>query len=127
MLRIHEHQMEKLCQQQKQGFVARMVMYLANAHGERVGADRARLETWVEAAVARAESYGVTHEGPVAQYLLLLLVLGDDAGERLPWVNEALSDARLVDVGKLRKLVALARVHGGPEVERVMVVREVCE
>ncbi len=128
MFRVLDQQMARLGQRARAGFVTRMADYLAGAHEEWVGRrSRAELEEWVSAAVKRAERWGVTHEGPVAQYMLLLLVLGDDADERLSWVKEALDDDRLVDLGKVRKLIASARAANIADLDRVTVVREVCE
>jgi hypothetical protein len=127
LLRIHEDQMARLGRRAREGFVTRMVDYLASAYGERVGSDRARLEKWVETAIGKAERWGVTYEAPVAQFMLLLLVLGDDADEKLPWVHEALGDAQLSGLGKLRKVVREARARAVPDIEQVTVVAEVCD
>src|SRR3712207_9388749 len=42
---------------------------------------------------------------------LPILVLGVDAPETTPWVMEALGDRELHGVGKVRKLIELARAH----------------
>ncbi len=128
MLRILESQMAKLGARARRDYVVRMADYLDAAYRHRVaGRSRADLEAWVGAAVDKAESYGVTREAPVAQLMLLLLVLGDDADERIDWVGEILRDDRLVELGKLRRLVALARERAVPDIEEVTVIPEVCE
>jgi hypothetical protein len=119
--------MARLRESARRGYVKRMADYLAESYRERVAQkSRPELEAWVAAAVAKAERYGVVMEKPVAQLMLLLLVLGDDADERLPWMRDALDDESLADLGKLRKLVALAREHAAPDIEQVTVVPEVC-
>lgn len=130
MFRILEHQMARLGERSRAGFVTRMADYLASAYAADVaGMTRPELEAWVDSAVAKAEHYGVTMEPEVAQLLLLLLLLGADADtdKGRPWVHEALADRDLAGRGKVRKLIHLARAHRVDGVERVAIVREVSQ
>ena len=127
MLRIHEDQMTRLGAQARDGFVMRMRDYLAANYAGRVPGDHAALEAWVQHVVDKADRHGIRHEGPVAQYMLLLLVLGEDADERLPWVAETLGDTGLAGLGKVRRIVQLARAQAVPGIEDVTVVTEVCQ
>ena len=128
MFRIHEAQMEALGSRSRARFVAMMAGYLGDHFAIMVDAtSREELEGWVSAAVEVGERHGVTTEPEAAQLVLLLLVLGVDAERTTPWVAETLTDRDLAGVGKVRKLVRLAREHGVPGIEDVLVVKEVCE
>jgi hypothetical protein len=128
MFRIHEAQMEALGARSRARFVAMMAGYVEEHFAYMADAtSREELEGWVSAAVDVAERHGVTTEPEAAQLVLLLLVLGLDAEETTDWVGGALRNRDLAGVGKVRKLVHLAREHGIEGIEDVLVVKEVCE
>src|SRR5512133_2260244 len=108
MLRIHKSQLDWFANKARVGFVARMASYLASEFPE-----------CVDEATTKAEHYGVLNEPDVAQLMLLLLLLGMDADETLPWVGETLRDGELLPVGKVRRLLELARLEGIEGVDRV--------
>ena len=128
MFRIHEAQMEALGARSRARFVAMMAGYVDEHFAYMTDAtSREELEGWVSAAVAVGERHGVTNEPETAQLVLLLLVLGLDAPETTDWVAETLGNRDLAGVGKVRKLVHLAREHDIEGIEDVLVVKEVCE
>jgi hypothetical protein len=125
MLRIRKEQMQALARRTRQRFVGMMEAYLLEhftAWVEKL--PEAELRGWLERALAKAEQYGVTTEPEAAQLVLLLMVLGVDADVRLPWVAETLSSRGLAPVGKVKKLAAVAREHGTPGLEHVLVTPE---
>ena len=122
MLRIRDEQMQHLAKRTKRRFVGMLEEHL-RAHYTRWVAPMSdqQLRGWVEYALGKAELYGVTTEPEAAQLILLLLVLGVDADERLPWVKETLGSKTLAPVGKVKKLVAQAREQRVEHVEHVIV------
>ena len=76
------------------------------------GLPTADSEAWVRSALEKCKRHGVTTEPEAAQLILLFLLLGLEADETLAWVQDALSDRALLPIGKLRKLIRLAREHG---------------
>jgi len=82
---------------------------------------KADCEAWVRAALAKCERHAITTEPEAAQLILMFLVLGLDADESKPWVQEILTDRELLPIGKLRKLIRLAREQGIDQVDDVVV------
>jgi hypothetical protein len=122
MLRILNEQMDWFAQKARKEFVATMADYLEDNFSDCIDEmSRADLLTWVSDATRKAEQYGVTTEPEVAQLILLLLLLGVDADETTPWVKDTLSDGSLYAVGKVRKLVRLAREQGITGINSVVV------
>ncbi len=122
MLRIREEQMEALGKRTRRRFVAMMRDYLRANFPRWVAplSDEA-LAAWVEAVLGVAERHGVTTEPEAAQLLLLFLVFGADADARLPWVEETLADTGLAPVGKVKRLISLARENRVEGIEHVVV------
>ncbi len=122
MFRILEHQMKQLGAQTRHRFVAMMATYLTE-HFERLAGSMLAEErtAWVERALDKAEQHGVTTEPEAAQLILLFLVLGLDADERLAWVREVLEDVDLAAIGKVKRLIALSRDNEVSDIEQVLV------
>jgi hypothetical protein len=125
MLRIREEQMEALGARTKARFVGLMVRYLREHFARWVSAlPDDGLEAWVGRALEIAEEHGVTTEPEAAQLILLFMVLGPDVEERHPWVPEVLRARSLAAIGKVKKLITLARERGVVGVEQVVVYGE---
>jgi hypothetical protein len=113
MLRIQQHQLKSFADETRRGFVRMMDAYLREHFTGWVRKlPREDCETWVRAALAKCELYDVTTEPEAAQLILLLLILGLDADDSTPWVRETLGDGSLLPIGKVRKLIRLARAQG---------------
>jgi hypothetical protein len=125
VFRIKKEQMEFFNEKTRVAFRRRMTTYLRQSYGECVAemSDGA-LDEWVDDVLRRAEKYRVRAEPDVAQLMLLLLLLGSDADERLDWVGEALSNRNLSGAGKVRRLVRLARERDVEALETVLVFEE---
>jgi hypothetical protein len=122
MLRILDDQMEHLGKRTRRRFIGMLESYLREHFSRWVAPlSDALLRAWLEGALAKAERYGVTTEPEAAQLVLLLLVLGVDADERLPWVKEVLAARDLAPIGKVKKLIRLARQNRVEGVEHVVV------
>jgi hypothetical protein len=110
MFLIRKEQMEFFAKRAREDFVERMAAYVGGAfRGHVPGKSDAEIRAWVAAAMTKADGYGIDTEPEVAQLTLLLLRLGLDAGEDLPWAREALTHPSLAPIGKVRRLVAHAR------------------
>ncbi|NUP05597.1 MAG: hypothetical protein HOW73_06005 [Polyangiaceae bacterium] len=131
MFRIKKEQMEFFADKTKRKFVAKMAAYLRRDFAGRVTElDRPSmggLEPWVTRVVDKAIGYDIKTEPETAQLMLLLLLLGVDADERLPWVKQVLSTRDLYAIGKVRRLVRLAREHGVPALDDVLVYPEMSD
>lgn len=122
MFRILEHQMKQLGAETRHRFVAMMTAYLAEHFERWTGSmPETELTAWVEQALGKAEQHGVTTEPEAAQLILLFLVLGLDADERLAWVREVLEDVDLAAIGKVKRLIALSRDNEVSDIEHVLV------
>jgi hypothetical protein len=122
MFRISRQQFDDMADKTRQDFVRMMDNYLREHFAEWVpGMPKADCESWVRAALAKCERHAITAESEAAQLILLFLVLGLDADESTPWVQEVLTDRELLPIGKLRKLVRLAREQGINQVDDVVV------
>ncbi|UQA62014.1 hypothetical protein [Polyangium aurulentum] len=112
MFRVRREQLDWFADKARRDFVGRMVGYLEEHYHDWVEEmSREDLSAWVSAATSKAERFKVVTEPEVAQLILLYLLLGVDADEEHPWVKETLTDRDLSGVGKVRKLVALARSY----------------
>lgn len=117
-MRILSSQLEHLGLRSARGFTVRMAAYLREAYADETERlNDAGLEAWVDRNVARAGRHAIDTEPEVAQYLLLCLLLGEDAPERLPWFRAPLDDTRLVAEGKVRALVRAVRAQGAPDAQ----------
>jgi hypothetical protein len=122
MLRILDEQMAHLAKRTKRRFATMIEEYLrAHFTSWLARLSDAELRAWVEHALDKTERYGVSTEPEAAQLILLFLVLGADADERLPWVQETLASRVLAPVGKVKRLITLAREHRVAGVEHVVV------
>jgi hypothetical protein len=121
MFRIRRAQIDWFDDKTRRDFVAKISRWLADAYPECVAnlSTRQR-DGWVAACVIKAERYGVVMEPEVAQLLLVFLILGDDADERLGWVKDTLTNRDLVGVGKVRRLVEEARAQAIPGAESIV-------
>ncbi len=121
MFRIRREQIDWFDEKGRREFVTRISAWLASAYPECVGdlSDRQR-DDWVSACVSKAESYGVVMEPDVTQLLLIFMVLGFEADERLEWVKETLTNRDLVGLGKVRRIVDEARKQEIPGVESIV-------
>jgi hypothetical protein len=86
--------------------------------GETAAMDDEVLEAWVRRNVDRAATFGIEMEPDVAQYLLLCLLLGEDAPDRLPWMQKALQNRKLMGQGRVRAAVRAADAEGVPDLDR---------
>jgi hypothetical protein len=112
MFQIRKEQMAFFERREREGFLDRMASYLASAHPRRFeGQTPEGIRGWVSGAIDKARRFGVDTEPEAAQLVLLFLLLGLDADQRLPWAREALLDPGLLPLGKLRRLVRLLREH----------------
>jgi hypothetical protein len=122
MLRIPRQQFELLAEKTRRDFVHMMDTYLRKHFPEWVRKmPDGDCEAWVRAALVKCERHAITTEPEVAQLMLLFLILGLDADESTPWVREILTDQDLLPIGKLRKLIRLARSQGLDRVDEVIV------
>ena len=125
MFRIKKEQMEFFNEKTRLAFRRRMTTYLRESFAECVAAmSDAALDEWVDDVLRRAEKHRVRAEPDVAQLMLLFLLLGSDADERIDWVTEALSNRNLNGAGKVRRLVRFAREHDVDALESVLVFPE---
>jgi hypothetical protein len=121
MLRIREEQMVALGKRTQARFLAMMEAYLRQHFTRWIAAlSDADLRGWLAHALDTAARHGVTTEPEAAQLILLFLVLGVDAEERLPWARDVLSARHLAPVGKVKKLIVLAREHRTAGIEHVV-------
>jgi hypothetical protein len=96
VFRIKKEQMEFFNEKTRLAFRRRMTTYLRESFAECVAAmSDAALDEWVDDVLRRAEKHRVRAEPDVAQLMLLFLLLGSDADERIDWVTEALSNRNL--------------------------------
>ena len=118
-MRFLRSQLEQLGQRSVRAFSARMSRYLRDAYRqETAGMSDDALDAWAQRNVERAAARAIDTEPEVAQYLLLCLLLGEDAPDRLPWFRAALVDPALLAPGKVRALVRAARAEAVPELDR---------
>jgi hypothetical protein len=118
-MRILSSQLEHLGRSSARKFTRRIAAYLRAsypAETERFG--DADLEAWVDRNVKRAARHAIDTEPEVAQYLLLCLLLGEDAPDRLPWFRAPLDNPKLVAPGKVRAIVRAARAGAVPRLDR---------
>lgn len=131
MFRIKKQQMEFFAEKTKAKFCAKMVIYLAQHHGEqakaRAAADELSLEAWVSAAVDKASRWKIATEPETAQLLLLFMLVGLHADETLAWVREVLANKDLYAIGKVRRLLRRAREHAVPGLDSILVFPEIAE
>jgi len=122
MLRISRNQFEQLAEKTRLNFVQMMNTYLHRHFAQWVrNTPDSDYETWVRVALKKCEYYAITTEPEAAQLILLFLVLGIDADEAMPWVREVLADRDLLPIGKLRKLIRLARERRIDQIDAVIV------
>jgi hypothetical protein len=122
VFKICLEQLEQLGEESRSRFVRHLADYLAENFPEYVEAmSRLELHAWIDAAVRKAEGYGVTTEPECAQCVLLFLPLGIDADERFEWAGETLRDPELAAIGKVRKLAELAREQAIEGIDDVVV------
>lgn len=122
MFRISRQQFEQMADKTRHDFVRMMDTYLREHFAEWVRKmPKADSEAWVRAALAKCERHEITTEPEAAQLILLFLVLGPESDESTPWVQEVLTDRELLPIGKLRKLIRLAREQGIDQVDDVVV------
>lgn len=113
MFRIHRSQLEFFERQARERYLARLRSFLESSFPECFEEmSPEEIDAWILAAVGVCDRYGVTTERDATQLVLLLLIVGVDADQTLPWMREALADADLVPEGKLRLLLAKAREEG---------------
>lgn len=128
MFRIKKEQMEHFAQRTRERFVQKVAAYLRAEQPARVAhLPGAVLEEWARAAVEQAARHGVDTEPETMQLVLLLLLLGVDAGERLPWAGEVLKNRDLYAIGKVRRLVRRARDNGVEGLDDVLVYPEMSD
>lgn len=118
MLVITRDQVERFAEKDRADFLARMASYLRVHYADLLPAG-VDLDAWLADGLRTSLRFGVDTEPEVAQLLLLFLVLGIDAPDRLPWVREVLRDRALLPIGKMRKLLALARANEIPAIDEV--------
>ncbi len=121
MLRIKPEQLEHFADLARGRFVAMMTRFVRDefpdhqAAGARVASMSAEaLTSWVRSGLAFCERAGVTTEPEAAQLVLLLLVLGVDADERVDWLAPIVERRDLSPEGKVRSIVVAAREAGLP-------------
>jgi hypothetical protein len=134
MFRIKKEQMDYFSEKTRRKFVRRMTAYLRDdlaqsGRHEHVRAfvtsrDAASLEAWVDAAVVEAKRHHVSTEPEAAQLMLLFIVLGLDASDRLGWAREVLTDRDLYAIGKVRRLIRRAREQGVLGIDDVVVYED---
>jgi hypothetical protein len=118
-MRFLRSQLEQLGRRSARAFAKRIAAFLRGAYPtETHGMSDEALDAWTQRNVERAAARGVDTEPEVAQYLLLCLLLGEDAPERLPWFRAPLADPALLAPGKVRALVRAARAESVPELDR---------
>jgi hypothetical protein len=128
MFRIKKEQMDHFAANTRRRFEDKTAAYLRAEHGQRVAHLKGdALAEWVHAAVDKASRFGVGTEPEATQLLLLLLLLGLDADERLPWAREVLTNRDLVALGKVRRLVRRARQHDVAGLDDVLVYEEMSD
>jgi hypothetical protein len=116
MLRILKRQMDHFGRLAAQSFEDRVVAHLAETYPDlasRMGLDT--LRSRVRAGMTKAERYGVTLEPDALEFILMLLALGPNADEEIPWVRAIVNDRDLSGTGKVRLLDKTARRELGYE------------
>ncbi len=113
MFRIRRQQMDHFRHAGKARYVERVAEWVDETFPGRFRyGSRAELEELVRAAVAKADGHGFEIELETTPLVLLLLHVGLDADERLPWFAEALGRRALAPLGRARLLVHEARARG---------------
>ncbi len=118
MFRIRKEQMDHFRAKGRRAYVERLVEFIRAEHAELLpaGADApAKITSLVE----KADALGFTLELDTTQLVLLLLLFGEDADKKLPWFGEVLGDRNYMPIGKVRRLVELAREHGEAGVDKI--------
>lgn len=116
MFRIRSSQLEHFGARSQEEFDARMVAYFRDMFAEETL--HLDLDAWVARNVQRAVDRGIELEPVVAQYLLFCLLLGEDAPEKLPWLESILSRRDLAPDGKMRSIARVLRDQEHAERER---------
>ncbi|MDC0741364.1 hypothetical protein [Polyangium mundeleinium] len=94
MLTIHKAQMHALRAALRDAFVEQMIVHLARFSRPSFGAlEEDQRRKVVHLGLGRADSYGLTFEGPVRLYLELMTLLGSDfdTDPQYPWAGEILN------------------------------------
>jgi hypothetical protein len=125
MFRIKREQMEFFNAKTREKFCQMMVGYLRESFTEWVEVmSPEALNSWVEAAVDKADSYRVRTEPEAAQLILLFLLLGIEADKELEWFGAILESRTLAAEGKVRRLIRTARANEVEDLEQVIVYAE---
>jgi hypothetical protein len=120
MFRIHKAQLEHFERTSRERYLVRLRAFLESEYPssfEDMSSDE--IAEWVRDALAVCDRYGVTTERDATQLVLLLLLVGVDADQTLPWMKATLGDSDLVPEGKLRVLLEKAREEGVEGVDDV--------
>lgn len=118
MFRIRKEQMDHFKAKGRRAYLERLVAFVRSEHPELLPLGSDPLER-IRALVEKADAYGFSLELDTTQLVLLLLLFGDAADERLPWFREVLNDRNYMPIGKVRRLVELARERGEANVDKI--------
>lgn len=118
MFRIRKEQMDHFKAKGRRAYLERLVAFIRSEHpdllpGKSDPTDRVR------ALVEKADAYGFAIELDTTQLVLLFLLYGDEADTKLPWFGEVLNDRNFMPIGKVRRIVELARERGDANVEKI--------
>jgi len=94
----------------RQAYVRRLVDFIRTDYPDLLAATPDPTAR-VGALVDKAASHGFAIELETTQLVLLLLLFGDDADQKLDWFREVLADRNYVAIGKARRLVEVGRAQ----------------
>ncbi len=120
MFRIHEQQVQRFDEIAKADYRQRLCAYLGSEFPECFDEmSPEQIEMWTNEAISKAEQYKIATEPETTQTVLLLLLLGLDADETLPWFGEILRRNDVYAVGKVRLLLDAARQNSISGIDRM--------
>ncbi len=120
-LTISTEQFQDLADVHRRRLIGRITHLLRDHYSDWVATyDDDALAEWVTHALVRAEHYGINTEREAIQMVLLWMVLGAEPETRLPWVAEVLEEPAFEPIGRIRALIAAAKRHNLPHLDRVI-------
>lgn len=118
MFRIRKEQMDHFRAKGRRAYLERLVAFVRAEHPELLPSPGDPIER-IAPLVDKADRFGFELELDTTQLVLLLLLFGADADEKLGWFGQVLNDRSYMPIGKVRRLVELAREQGEAGVDKI--------